>query len=178
MSTSVPNGLAAPEGLRPGSWNANAVTTALRDPAASHIGLVPPVEAGAPPKRISINRLQDIAEARRCGRELARQLGGSGSRVALVLTAISELARNILQYARSGEILLYRSDQGGRNALVVVARDEGPGMTDVDAILRRPGVETRCSDLGLSGLQQVMDHFSVTSQPGAGTCVTCEVLFG
>lgn len=178
LSTSVSNVLDASEGLRRGSWNTNALTTALSHPEAPRFAPAPSVRLDAPTARIPITCLQDIAAARRCGRDLARQLGGSGSRVALVLTAISELARNILQYARSGEILLYRSTQGGSDALVVVARDEGPGMTDVDAILRRSEAETGRSDLGLSGLQHVMDHFSVTSQPGVGTCVTCEVLFG
>lgn len=126
--------------------------------------------------RVPIHDRHDIVSARRSGRRLALQMGCSGSQIALVLTAISELARNIIMYARTGEIILSRvtTDQG--EAMMVVANDRGPGIADIPAALRRGPTETGSSGLGLSGLEQVMDGFSIDSKPGAGTRVTCEVV--
>ncbi len=124
--------------------------------------------------RIQIRQLDDIVKARRAGRLLASQMGCSGSRVALVLTAISELARNIITYANCGEILLTRSKRGFRESLVVVGSDQGPGIADVSSLTGQP-VAGSCGTTGLSGLKQCMDRFTIESAPGAGTRVTCEV---
>lgn len=128
--------------------------------------------------RIPIRHLDDIVRARRSGRLLAGQMGYSGSREALVLTAISELARNIITYARVGEIVLSRSKRGAREAIVVVAKDQGPGIANVSRVVERvaAGAGSRCGGLGLSSLKLCMDHFNIESRPGAGTRVTCEVL--
>lgn len=125
--------------------------------------------------RIPIKSLEDIVAARRSGRLLAKQMGCSESRVALILTAISELARNIISYAGSGEILLKRSNRGLKEALVVTASDQGPGISDVSIAYDRSMVAAGRSGLGLSGLKLCMDHFSIESRPGSGTRVTCEV---
>lgn len=102
-------------------------------------------------------------------------MGYSGSRVALVLTAISELSRNIIMYAGFGEIILSRATRDEQEAVQVVARDKGPGIDDVDRVLNRTSMGVGASGLGLSGLQLCMDHFSIDSRPGSGTRVTCEV---
>ncbi len=101
------------------------------------------------------------------------QTGFSGSRVALVLTAISELARNILKYARSGEILISRIDQRDRKSIVVIAADQGPGIADLSAVLEQ--CATAQNYRGLNGLKSCMDDFRIESRPGRGTQVTCEV---
>lgn len=143
---------------------------------ASHLA---PTQGGLEIK-IPIRGLDDIVEARRSGRHLAGQMGCSGSRIALVLTAISELGRNIISYAGVGEIFLSRSRNGARDAIVVVARDQGPGIDDVSMVIDRSmygsGIVAGNGGLGLSGLKLCMDRFSIESQPGAGTRVTCEVL--
>lgn len=128
-----------------------------------------------PDVRIVIRCLDDIVTARRAGRLLAGQIGLSESRVALVLTAISELARNIIRYANHGEIILSRSNSGSGEAITVVASDQGPGIEDVSVVIDRALFATDSGGLGLSGLKQCMDRFSIESRPGAGTQVTCEV---
>src|SRR5712691_9807407 len=75
--------------------------------------------------RVEINSNQDIVTARQRGRLLAQQLGFSNSNLTLIATAISELARNILLYARHGELTLGIDDDGGEKGLVMVARDHG-----------------------------------------------------
>lgn len=127
--------------------------------------------------KIPINHLDDIVKARRAGRRLAKQMGCSGSGVALVLTAISELARNIIMYAGSGEIILSRADAERGDTVTVTAHDQGPGIADTATALE-DGEGTGRDGLGLSGLRLVMDQFAIESRQGAGTRVTCGVLVG
>ncbi|MEE4175237.1 MAG: ATP-binding protein [Xanthomonadales bacterium] len=128
--------------------------------------------------RIPIRHLDDIVKARRSGRLLARQLEFSGSRVALVLTAISELARNLLMHAGGGEIVLTRSREEGREGVVVLARDTGPGIADVNSVLDSPNPNPCLGGRGLSCLNACMDRFQISSRPGSGTQVECEVFSG
>src|SRR5947208_1291958 len=81
--------------------------------------------------RIPIRKDQDIVAARQKGRAMAQRLGFSNSNLTLIATAISELARNILLYAKAGEMTLGVLEDHGRDAIVVVAKDSGPGIADV-----------------------------------------------
>jgi len=81
---------------------------------------------------VPINADGDLVRAREQGRVLAGQLGFTQGDLTLVATAISELARNIVRYARRGEIVLRRAEDGGVPGIVIIARDEGPGIPDVD----------------------------------------------
>src|SRR5882672_11294742 len=73
----------------------------------------------------------DIVTARMRGRAMAVQLGFPAAMATLVATAISELARNILLYAKRGEIVLSPIENGQSRGLRVAARDHGPGIPDV-----------------------------------------------
>src|ERR687890_2748416 len=86
--------------------------------------------------RVPIECDDDLVAARAEGRALAERLGFSRTDATLIATAISEVARNIVVHAGRGELLLHGAENGHRYALVVVARDEGPGIPDVDAALR------------------------------------------
>jgi len=94
--------------------------------------------------------------------------------VALVAAAISELARNILQFAGRGEMVLTLVNQEGRRGIIISAIDEGPGIPDV-AQAMQDGYST-CGGLGLGlpGVKRVMDEFDITSQVGHGTTVTAK----
>jgi len=123
-------------------------------------------------RRIAITRDADIVAARQVGRELAAQAGFKGSDLTLIATAISEVARNIVVYAKHGEISLALLDEGGRHGLAVVARDEGPGIADVEKAMR-DGFSTGGSlGLGLPGARRLMDDFEIESRLGMGTTVT------
>ena len=113
-----------------------------------------------------------IVAARKKGRELAAQLGFGSTEQALVATAISELARNILVYAKQGEIELSIVGEGGIRGLVVVARDEGPGIPDVNRALEIGYSTSNSLGLGLPGVRRLMDEFEVHSEVGRGTTVT------
>lgn len=113
----------------------------------------------------------DIANARQIGRECAIELGFSSTDVTMISTAISEVARNITSYAGHGEIRLLVTDVQGRRALVVRARDEGPGIPDTVAALGDGVASGRRLGLGLPGARRLMDGLSIDSAPGRGTLV-------
>ena len=119
-----------------------------------------------------INSDLDLVRAREKGRVLAGQLGFVQSDLTLVATAISELARNIVRYARRGEIVLRQAEDGGIPGIVIIARDEGPGIPDVSRAME-PGYSTAGGlGLGLPGVRRIMDKFEIVSEVGRGTVVT------
>src|SRR3989442_15419896 len=121
---------------------------------------------------VPINADGDLVRAREQGRVLAGQLGFTHSDLTLVATAISELARNIVRYAHRGEIVLRRAEDGGVPGIVIIARDEGPGIPDVDRAME-PGYSTAGGlGLGLPGVRRIMDEFEIVSEVGHGTVVT------
>jgi len=103
---------------------------------------------------------------------LAAQLGFSGVDLTLIATAISEMARNIAVYAGEGEIVLDRIQDGNKQGILVVARDEGPGIPDVERAMQDGFSTGQSLGLGLPGARRLMDELEVASQAGKGTSVT------
>jgi serine/threonine-protein kinase RsbT len=120
---------------------------------------------------VAINSDQDIVTARQKGRALATELGFSTGDATLIATAISELARNIVSYARRGEVTLKIVDGSGRQGILVIASDDGPGIPDIRQALRDGFSTSGSLGLGLPGVRRLMDEFEITSQPGRGTIV-------
>ena len=123
-------------------------------------------------RTVRIDSTADIVTARKRGRALAAALGFTGSDLTVITTAISELAHNIIEYATSGQILLDRTENDGRLGIVIVARDGGPGISDVPAALRGEGATGQGVGGGLPGVRCLMDDFDVSSKPREGTTVT------
>jgi len=122
--------------------------------------------------RVAIQREADIVLARQAGRQLAAQLGFSTTDQTLIATAISEVARNIVVYAVTGEIVLTRAEDSGRVGIQVQAIDAGPGI-DNKELAMRDGYSTKNSlGLGLPGARRLMDDFELQSEVGRGTTVT------
>ncbi len=121
---------------------------------------------------IPIRSDADIVAARQSGRTQAIKLGFSFSESTLIATAISELARNIVVYARQGEMLLRSVNSSERRGIVVIARDEGPGIADVKLAMQDGFSTSRGLGLGLPGVRRLMDEFEIESQNGKGTIVT------
>jgi serine/threonine-protein kinase RsbT len=119
---------------------------------------------------VTVSTDADVVAAREKGRELSAQLGFSSIDLTLIVTAISELARNILLYADKGEILM-RLDNDGRPGIVVVARDEGPGIPDLDLAMRDSYSTGNGLGLGLPGARRLMDEFVIESEVSKGTTV-------
>ena len=122
--------------------------------------------------RIAVNADTDIVTARQKGRDLAAQLGFSSTDLALVATAISELARNIVRYANRGEIILKLAERGEKRGIIVTARDEGPGIPNIPQAMQDGYSTSGSLGLGLPGVRRLMDEFEVVSKNGTGTTVT------
>jgi serine/threonine-protein kinase RsbT len=116
----------------------------------------------------------DIVIARQNGRLLATQLGFSSTDSTLIATAISELARNIILYAKVGFILLATEEKPWRQAIVITAKDEGPGISDIAQAMKEGFSTSGSLGLGLSGVKRLMDEFEIVSKLGHGTTVTAK----
>jgi len=110
--------------------------------------------------------------ARQKARTLATELGFVGSDLTLIATAISEVARNIVDHAKEGEILLAPTNHGSKRGISITAHDEGPGIRDVTQAMQY-GFSTRKGlGVGLPGAKWLMDEFYIYSKIGKGTTVT------
>jgi len=121
---------------------------------------------------VPIDHDVDIVAARRRARELATQVGFSGSDLTIIATAISEVARNIVVYANRGEIVLSAVQRGNQRGVLVVARDEGPGIPDIPRAMRDGFSTGKSLGLGLPGARRLMDEFEICSEVGKGTTIT------
>jgi serine/threonine-protein kinase RsbT len=121
---------------------------------------------------VTIEHELDIVTARQKGRELAAALGFSSTDQTLLATAISEVARNILSYAGRGTVLVGNIEAQGRRGVLVVARDEGPGISDLELAMRDGYSTGNSLGVGLPGARRLVDEFELSSTPGAGTTVT------
>lgn len=121
-----------------------------------------------------INSAVDIVTARQRGRALALELGFNGADVTLIAAAISEVARNIVDHAKSGEIVMasVNGTADGRCGIQIIARDQGPGIRDVAQAMQY-GYSTRKGlGVGLPGAKWLMDEFDILSEVGRGTTIT------
>jgi len=131
----------------------------------------------SPPEQgvtVRIERETDVVLACQKGRTMAADLGfGSGDQVALSI-AISEVARNILVHAGQGQISFCSAEANGRGraGIVVVARDRGPGIADVEQAMQDGYSTSGGLGVGLAGAKRLTDEFEVVSRPGMGTTVT------
>lgn len=123
----------------------------------------------------TINSATDIVTARQRGRALALEIGFNGADVTLIAAAISEVARNIIDHAKCGEVVMSRLSSNGDGAhpgIKIVVRDEGPGIRDVAQAMQY-GYSTRKGlGVGLPGAKWLMDEFDVDSKVGRGTTIT------
>ena len=122
--------------------------------------------------RVPIGSALDIVTARQLGRSMAKALGFDGAEVTLVAAAISEVSRNIVEYAKSGEIILQTLSNGSKRGLSVVARDQGPGIQDVAKAMQYGYSTRRGLGVGLPGAKLLMDDFDIVSKVGVGTTIT------
>jgi serine/threonine-protein kinase RsbT len=126
-----------------------------------------------PPQTILIRRENDISDARVAARELCAGVGASSLVVQKVATIVSELARNIVNYAGSGRIELGLPDAVSRR-LQVRAVDSGPGINELDFVLSGQYRSKTGLGKGLLGVKRLADSFKV--QTGTtGTRIEVEI---
>jgi serine/threonine-protein kinase RsbT len=115
----------------------------------------------------------DVVAARQQARALASRVGFSHSNLTVIATAVSEVVRNIVEYAKEGEVTITLINRGAyRKGVEIVASDQGPGIPEV-SIVMRDGYSTRKGlGIGLPGARRLMDDFEIVSEIGKGTTVT------
>src|ERR1700682_3048507 len=89
-----------------------------------------------------------------------------------IVTAASELARNMLDYGGGGEVTLQALHESGRRGLRLTFEDKGPGIADLERALKDGYTTGGGLGLGLGGARRLSNEFAIDSRPGEGTRVT------
>jgi serine/threonine-protein kinase RsbT len=121
----------------------------------------------------TINKDLDIVTARSVARDIAKRQGFVPIDQARISTAVSELARNIFIYAKSGQVTIRGIDQDGVKGIELICEDHGPGITDIELAMQEGYSTSGGKGMGLPGARRLMSEFEVQSRPGAGTKVIC-----
>jgi len=114
----------------------------------------------------------DVVIVRRKVREVAHERGLDSFATAAITTAASELARNVLVHARGGVAVIEGVGDGRREGVRLEFRDQGPGIADLERVLRGGYSTARSLGLGVSGSKRLVDQFLIESTVGRGTQVT------
>jgi serine/threonine-protein kinase RsbT len=123
------------------------------------------------PDRILIEANDDVVRVRARVREAAERAGfGHIDQVRLV-TAASELARNIRLYAERGMVEITRVKNNNRRGLHIKFEDHGPGIADIKLAMTDGYTTSRGLGKGLPGSRRLVDDFEIQSVPGEGTTV-------
>lgn len=163
-----------PQGVIMNSNSEQSVDTHVSpaDGFASSIGVVESLDALAVTRAtIHVHDSDDIVAARRHARALGVRAGFSPSDLTIIATALSEIARNIVEYAGHGEITISVLDGIARSGMEIVAIDSGPGIADLQTVMQDGYSSSGHLGMGLPGARRLMDEFEIVSKPGAGTCV-------
>jgi serine/threonine-protein kinase RsbT len=120
--------------------------------------------------RFPISSLVDVVRARRRGMEVALTMGFPPAEANKIAVVISELGRNIEQYAGEGTITL-TMHTGPKPHIQVVAEDQGPGISNLDLVLEGGYSTSRGLGLGVSGSRRLMDEFEIESAADLGTTI-------
>jgi serine/threonine-protein kinase RsbT len=102
----------------------------------------------------------------------SREMGFGDTPSQMIATAVSELVRNILKYAGTGEIRLRRVKKMGGRGIEIEAIDQGPGIADCEVAMQDHFSSSGTLGLGLPAVKRMMDEFSLVSTLGEGTRVT------
>lgn len=117
----------------------------------------------------------DIVAARQLGRKISKEIGFGTVDQARITTAISELARNIFLYAGRGEICIEKVNESGKQGMIIVAKDKGPGIVDIRKVMQDGYTTSGGLGAGLPGVKRLMDSFDIESSiegDSKGTVIT------
>lgn len=121
---------------------------------------------------VSVRSASEVVSVRHLVRKWAVELGLSLVEQTKIVTAASELARNMIDYGGGGTMTAEALDDGIRKGLRLTFEDHGPGIPDLDAALRDGFTTGGGMGLGLGGAKRLSNEFEVKSAPGEGTRVT------
>lgn len=123
---------------------------------------------------ISINVASDtdIIVAREIGRKIGGELNFSHTDLTIIATVISELARNIIIFAKQGNVIVEKVKDGNKLGIAITAEDNGPGIPDVFLAMQDGYSTGKGLGLGLPGVRRLMDEFEIISETEKGTKVS------
>lgn len=120
---------------------------------------------------VAVRAPAEVVSVRHVVRKWAIELGFSLVEQTKIVTAASELARNMVGYGKGGTVLLEAVDDGLRRGLRLTFEDRGPGIADIDAAMRDGFTTGTGMGLGLGGAKRLSNEFEIRSRPGEGTRV-------
>ncbi len=126
---------------------------------------------------VAIHNEHDTVDARQRARQIARLLGFDPQDQTRISTAVSEIARNVFNYAGGGKVEYMVEGTTVPQLFIVRISDFGPGIRDLDAILEGRYESRTGMGLGIVGARRLMDQFQIESEPGKGTTVWLKKLF-
>lgn len=119
-----------------------------------------------------ISRETDVIPFRNRLKEYAVKIGMSLVNQTKIITAASELARNMLKYANGGKVTIEVVSRGRENGIRLVFKDEGPGIADISLAMKDGWSTGKSLGLGLPGTKRLVSEFNIDSIVGKGTTVT------
>lgn len=117
-------------------------------------------------KKVEIKSSTDIVTARQTARDMARELGFGSADQTRLATAISELTRNVLQYAKEGVCVITDASDKSTIKTRVKVEDHGPGIPDIDQAMKEGYSTGGGLGAGLSGTRRLVQEFDIDSSPG------------
>lgn len=121
---------------------------------------------------MSIEKEQDVVPFRNRVKEYAVKIGMSLVNQTKLITAASELVRNMLKYANGGSTLIEVVSKGRENGVRIIFQDNGPGIKDVQLAMKDGYSTGKSLGLGLPGAKRLVSEFDIQSIVGKGTTVT------
>ena len=122
--------------------------------------------------KVRINSEGDIVTARKMVRDAAMAVGFSVTDVTRIVTAASELTRNVFRYAGSGVMYWRNLHTGEHVGIELTFEDSGPGIADIERAMEVGYTTNGGLGLGLPGARRLMDEMEIESEVGKGTRVT------
>ena len=118
-----------------------------------------------------IRASDDVVKVRRIVRDWAVSLGFSLVDQTKIVTAASELARNVIDYGGGGDFRIEALNNDSRRGLRLTFSDEGPGIVDMEQAMKDGFTTGGGLGLGLGGAKRLVNEFLIDSKPGRGTTV-------
>jgi len=123
-------------------------------------------------ENMSVTREVDVIPFRNRLKEMATKIGMGLVNQTKLITAASELSRNMLRYANGGIVVLEVVSKGRENGIRLTFRDEGPGIADIGQAMKDGFSTGKSLGLGLPGTRRLVSDFQIESKVGKGTVVT------
>jgi len=122
--------------------------------------------------KMQIGKEQDVVPFRNRVKEYAVKIGMSLVNQTKLITAASELVRNMLKYGGGGEALIEVISQGRDNGVRLTFKDKGPGIKDITLAMKDGYTTGKSLGLGLPGTKRLVNEFDIKSTVGEGTTVS------